>query len=330
MNFSPIIDTAISLVFIYMLLSIIVTSISEIIAQFLNTRGKMLKKALHDVLNDSRLNKEYTDLLYSHPMVDLMKETQTRLPSYLSAPVFAKTIIDVIGREYDNKQYEFIKNEETGEYESRLTGKLITDQHLRFSKAVGDMKHSDLKILFNQFITQSTDASTLLKNIESWYNSYMDRVSGWYKRDLQWKLFFISLGVAVVLNVNTVEISKYLWLNESARTYVSSAAVDYYKQHPDSIPLTEDAKKDFQDNLKIVGELNLPIGWEIKEDKNFFASVFSFWKEHEISFWNSLFGWLLTAFALRFGAPFWFDLLKKLVNIRGGGANPSEKKVKEE
>ncbi len=37
-------------------------------------------------------------------------------------------------------------------------------------------------------------------------------------------------------------------------------------------------------------------------------------------------GWLLTALALSLGAPFWFDLLNKVVNVRHGIANPGTKK----
>lgn len=33
-------------------------------------------------------------------------------------------------------------------------------------------------------------------------------------------------------------------------------------------------------------------------------------------------GWILTAFALSLGAPFWFDLLSKLVSIKGAGSVP--------
>jgi len=40
-----------------------------------------------------------------------------------------------------------------------------------------------------------------------------------------------------------------------------------------------------------------------------------------------IFGILLTALAARQGAPFWFDLLKRLVNVRGTGANPIEKEA---
>jgi hypothetical protein len=35
--------------------------------------------------------------------------------------------------------------------------------------------------------------------------------------------------------------------------------------------------------------------------------------------WETFFGWIITAFAISLGAPFWFDLLNKIVKIRGGG-----------
>jgi hypothetical protein len=36
---------------------------------------------------------------------------------------------------------------------------------------------------------------------------------------------------------------------------------------------------------------------------------------------ETLFGWLITALAITLGAPFWFDLLAKLVSLRGAGGN---------
>jgi hypothetical protein len=35
-------------------------------------------------------------------------------------------------------------------------------------------------------------------------------------------------------------------------------------------------------------------------------------------------GWLLTGVAVSLGAPFWFDILNKFINIRGSGKSPSE------
>jgi hypothetical protein len=35
--------------------------------------------------------------------------------------------------------------------------------------------------------------------------------------------------------------------------------------------------------------------------------------------WETLLGWLITALAITLGAPFWFDLLSKLIDLRGAG-----------
>jgi hypothetical protein len=34
-------------------------------------------------------------------------------------------------------------------------------------------------------------------------------------------------------------------------------------------------------------------------------------------------GWLVTAIAVTFGAPFWFDTVSKLGNLRVGGTRPA-------
>jgi hypothetical protein len=36
--------------------------------------------------------------------------------------------------------------------------------------------------------------------------------------------------------------------------------------------------------------------------------------------WTTFFGWLITALAITLGAPFWFDLLSKLISLRGTGS----------
>jgi hypothetical protein len=48
------------------------------------------------------------------------------------------------------------------------------------------------------------------KNIEEWYDSGMDRVSGWYKRATQWTILVIGLAIAVGLNINAITIVDYL------------------------------------------------------------------------------------------------------------------------
>jgi hypothetical protein len=59
-------------------------------------------------------------------------------------------------------------------------------------------------------------------HIEHRYDSAMDRVSGWYKRSTQWPLFWIALFVAVVLNVNTITVSDYLYRHDAERAAIVS------------------------------------------------------------------------------------------------------------
>ena len=36
--------------------------------------------------------------------------------------------------------------------------------------------------------------------------------------------------------------------------------------------------------------------------------------------WETFFGWIITAMAIMLGAPFWFDMLSKIINLRGTGS----------
>lgn len=47
--------------------------------------------------------------------------------------------------------------------------------------------------------------------------------------------------------------------------------------------------------------------------------------EFALALYDKVMGILLSAFAAAQGSPFWFYILKKIVNIRGSGKNPDEK-----
>jgi hypothetical protein len=56
--------------------------------------------------------------------------------------------------------------------------------------------------------------------------------------------------------------------------------------------------------------LQIPLGWQTAPD--------------DAGGWLlKLLGWLITVFALSFGAPFWFDVLGKVVNMRSSGPKPA-------
>jgi hypothetical protein len=131
------------------------------------------------------------------------------------------------------------------------------------------------------------DAKRFHDDLAAWFDSAMDRVSGSYKRQSQAWCFVIAFAFSASFNVDSVHLFSALWQHPSLVAQISMSSAT-----PDSVSA-----------LKGLNEL--PIGWQ--NDINRF----------------SLIGWLITATAALFGAPFWFDLLQKLIRLRGTGPKPS-------
>jgi hypothetical protein len=144
------------------------------------------------------------------------------------------------------------------------------------------------------------DLQKAQSNLEAWYDSAMDRVSGWYKRSTQWFLLCIGFVLAAGLNVNTLKIANTLYHDQTARALIV--------QRAKSSVTDANGKPGYADANQKLDDLNLPIGW---------PQSLSGVKEELHGNWPSdLAGWFLTAFAVSIGAPFWFDTLNKLIVVR--------------
>jgi hypothetical protein len=150
--------------------------------------------------------------------------------------------------------------------------------------------------------------------IEQWFDSAMDRVSGWYKRWTQLWQLIIGLILAVALNINIVTIGLALWNDIPLRTAIVNEA-ERMAQESESAPRIDRTG----DLLKTT---RLPIGWP--DGLPFVQRAFD-WTTFDGSL---LAGWLLTAIGASFGAPFWFDLLNRFVKLRSGGPRPEDARPK--
>jgi hypothetical protein len=183
------------------------------------------------------------------------------------------------------------------------------------------------------------------KKVETWFDNTMDRMSGWYKRWAQTIAFFIGLAIAVAFNVDSIHIAQELWRNPALR----QASTAYVQNYVDAKTkaggeLTDDDVNKINTEIQ---KLDFPIGWnkfgdewnKLNDEKNDAWNKFNIEKgktENQPGlalswlmvvvnllfkvgsfFLVKLIGWLITAGATVLGAPFWFDTLKKLVNIRG-------------
>ena len=92
------------------------------------------------------------------------------------------------------------------------------------------------KPLLSMISAAGDDATKLQESIEEWFNSGMDRVSGWYKYNTQWCLFWIGLTIAIAINADTIHIVKQLSSDSTLRQSIVAAAQSTNQAHNNTNP----------------------------------------------------------------------------------------------
>src|SRR5579875_1699923 len=108
-------------------------------------------------------------------------------------------------------------------------------------------------------LAAKNDAEKLKKSVENWYNSAMDRASGWYKRRSQWIILGFGLAISVALNVDCVQIARRLSDDAALRQGLVAAA--QATASAQSTNQNADAKSAIEQDLNKLNSLGLPIGW---------------------------------------------------------------------
>jgi hypothetical protein len=215
---------------------------------------------------------------------------------------------------------------------NELAAQLAAKQSGQSSPAAALVPEQTWRALLVLVDAAGDDVVRARENIEAWFNSSMDRVAGWYKRRAQWFIFFQALAFAAMLNVDSVGIARKLYTDKTVRDAIVATA-DRFAQ---------DGKPEASvDRIVGLAALKLPIGWTDEADS---PEVFELGRTFESGYawdwlvdflrrvpallFNHFGGWLLTALAVSLGAPFWFDLLNKIIVVRST-VKPQEKSVDE-
>ncbi len=195
--------------------------------------------------------------------------------------------------------------------------------------------------------TAGDQINKLHDNLSAWYNNAMDRVGGWYKRWTQKVLLGLALVIVCSINADTIMLIQQLTKQDALRSSLVAAAQEASR----STPKANETPEAYKFVLDKAEKLKLPLGWSAtpKDVNAFPCQDFQFPKskdsqstqDQNAKFINELFieawgcryrlifkliGLFLTIFALSLGAPFWFDILSKFVNIRSAGTPPGETK----
>lgn len=177
--------------------------------------------------------------------------------------------------------------------------KMASGVPIEIECALREMQDDQLRHLFQGIYDRTEGNVTRMRaEIAAWFDNSMDRIGGVYKRQTQLWSFIIAVGIAVACNVDTIAFSRALWQQPMiARTIASSE---------NSVS---------RDAIVKLAQFQLPIGWNYER----------FYLLASLAGLEMVAGWLITAFAALFGAPFWFDTLQQFVRLKGSGPSPLEK-----
>jgi hypothetical protein len=146
------------------------------------------------------------------------------------------------------------------------------------------------------YLQTGGDVQRFQAALGGWFDSTMERLSGMYKRRQLLVSFLLSLLLAILLNIDSIHLFQTLWRHPALASSLST------------VPAGLDAT--------VIDQLwALPIGWTA------FPPVL------DVGFALQASGWLISASTTLFGAPFWFDILQRAINLRSTGAKPAPVRV---
>ena len=174
-------------------------------------------------------------------------------------------------------------------------------------------------------------APLMQTGLASWFDDVMDRSSGEYKRKAsKWALLFGTI-LAFAFNVDSIEIATRMWREPTLRQVIVAQAENYQ---------SAEAQTSLNEFVGQVNQLGIPVGWTTVPAADGqscgwtpgLAVYPAIWTDNSCRILLNLprmddgWGWLLKFFGLIIsgvaaaqGAPFWFDMLKRLINIRSTG-----------
>jgi len=342
-----ILDIVIGLVFAFLLFSLLGTILQELTSTFLSLRGRVLLDALIKMIEQEENKDEWKDRIKNSSVYKKYVERfmgLSRLPSYLSSDQVIAILQDIMesAPEPELGTRGLSRSAEEPEAPVMRDVSLKNNLQLLRKAQIQESSMAESQEGSRGLSTRSTPFQAELQEevekakraVAKNFNEMMDRASGWYKERIQLVLLLIGLGIAVSFDADTFEMYHTLSDNPEARQQMIAIAGDFVSEDAYSgytAPADTSRPAPSPEQLSITrARLDSLIAGELEQVKSPLGIGRTSFPESpppgvqsEIG-WRArkLAGWVVTALAISLGAPFWFDLLNMLMNIRGAGQPP--------
>ncbi len=305
-------DVLIGLVTVYLVFGIACTAVVEAIAAWLGVRSKGLEQALKGFF-DGNLdeNTAFMDAFFSHPLVRSLGKSAQK-PSYIPTEIVGAVVEALLDRCADQTSIE-------------AAVKKMPETSTEGGK-------NQIKYLLESFLrTAEGDLSKFRACVEKHFDAVMDRASGWFKRRQQLVALLVSIGLVGFANLDTVSLANSLVLDPELRAgMVKMAEKTLAEAKSDEEEATQtgsnptELSKAREKTDQAIATLS-----QARDDLTAVGFQIGWRQWPRGSEWLSkIIGLLVSIFAISLGAPFWFDVLKRFMRVRGAGVAPGEKQEK--
>jgi hypothetical protein len=308
---------AIAIIGVYIVFALITSHITEAIGSVLQKRGAALYDGIVSLIGDgfavakagglddktARAQADkYEDALvkrmYDHPLITNLSDGK-RKPSYIPTRAFTLSFLDEFRKLFVTDAHGIVQ----ALPDITATPDVLLEDFVQRIKALPDGKLRQTLTTLLQ--TTDQEYNRVLLSIDALFDSSMQRISGMYKRWAAIVVAVVAAILVVLFNVDTLMIITQM-ANDQAKAQALAAAAQQLKS-------TTDISTDISTLLGYVPTLNL--GWT------------------SVSGWTTgtwaakIAGLFISWFAVMLGAPFWFDVLQRLVPVRMTGDKPATASV---
>ena len=293
MQLDAILEVAIGLVMAWLILSMATSQVQELIISVVGWRSKFLESRVREMFNNQS---DLVNKFYDHPLIKTLNTKWMawgRKPVDIPNPIFAKAAVDIFlnagntGTEIPAGSMSLEQmmgsiNNSMAQLESTNAPLARTVKHL--------VPNLNVEVLeLDQKLAEYRG------NVESWFDTTMNNATKLYRQYATLIALVVGFGLACAFNVDSIHIPVKLWHDPTLRQAIVAQA--------GNLDPNDDAG--FEATRKRLKDLYLPVGWKVETTPA------------NPGEWSlKLFGFFLTGLAAAQGAPFWFDILRKLSGLK--------------
>jgi hypothetical protein len=297
MSFPQIFEVVLGLILVYYILGAIVSTITQILNESLETRGAALEKYLLQIAGERTID------LTNLPQIKALR------------PIRYASWWNVFGAGTEEKKVEKIPASTLVNAFFDLSGltckaSVSADE---LTSLLNTLPESEGKQAMLRWVQQGvTDLNELRSRTSDYFTGLLNQAASTFKARARSIVIILSLLITLALGTDTIQLAKDLWADSGLRDLAAQQARAVAAQpQGDATQLTG-----------LVGNLStysIRLGW---------------WQPQNLPKQTSLVNWLvfvalklaglgITAVAVSQGSSFWYDILKKITGQSSSSGNPA-------